>query len=205
MLVMSAALILPVLSGCTTAPAAPAPASPVPAADTPTVPDIPTTDAGIGNVTRQAVVAPVRVQFERLGISMQVVPEALDARGGMGLPSNSQVAGWYRFSPGLRQTQGATVLAAHIDAVQGGIGPFSRLKNAVAGDSITLTGDDGSTAIYTVTELRQIGKIDAPMAEVFDVAGPARLMLVTCGGVFNAKTGHYLDNVIVTATPLVTP
>ena len=40
------------------------------------------------------------------------------------------------------------------------------------------------------------------MADVFDTSGAPRLSLVTCGGVFNSQTGHYLDNVIVTATPV---
>jgi hypothetical protein len=31
--------------------------------------------------------------------------------------------------------------------------------------------------------------------------GPPKLALVTCGGPFVSATGHYLDNVIVWATP----
>jgi len=53
-----------------------------------------------------------------------------------------------------------------------------------------------------VRELRQVGKIDAPMADIFETTGAPKLSLVTCGGAFNSKTGHYLDNVIVTATPV---
>ena len=36
---------------------------------------------------------------------------------------------------------------------------------------------------------------------VFARSGPARLVLVTCGGPFDAATGHYLDVVVVTAVP----
>ncbi|MBC7403344.1 MAG: class F sortase, partial [Microbacteriaceae bacterium] len=105
-----------------------------------------------------------------------------------------------RYSPGLAAQKGATVIAAHIDSRHDGIGPFSRLKNATAGDTITVYGSDGSAVAYTVTQLRQVGKIDAPMADVFDTSGAPRLSVVTCGGAFNSQTGHYLDNVIVTAT-----
>jgi hypothetical protein len=196
-------LALPVLAGCTASPASTArPTVSVTAAPQATVPDIPRVDASLGSLTAPAVVAPVRIRVDRLGIDMRVTAEGLDAQGAMALPANAADAGWYRFSPGLAARNGATVIAAHIDSRHDGIGPFSRLKNATAGDTITIVGADGSTVAYTVTELRQVGKIDAPMADVFDTSGSPRLSLVTCGGVFNSKTGHYLDNVIVTATPV---
>ena len=37
-------------------------------------------------------------------------------------------------------------------------------------------------------------------AGLFLNSGPPKLALVTCGGPFDAATGHYLDNVIVWAT-----
>ena len=196
-------LALPVLAGCTTAslPTARPTVSAVPSPRA-TAPEIPTVDASLGSLSPAAVVAPVRIRFDRLGIDMTVTAEGLDAKGAMALPANAADAGWYRFSPGLAAREGATVIAAHIDSWHDGIGPFSTLKNATAGDSITVYGADGSTVAYTVSELRQVGKIDAPLADVFETSGPPRLSLVTCGGAFNSKTGHYLDNVIVTATPV---
>ncbi|WP_231369217.1 class F sortase [Frigoribacterium sp. CG_9.8] len=206
---LAVCLALPVLAGCTAvtgtgvagtaAPRSTASATPPPAAS---VPRIPTADASLTANAAAVVVAPVRIQLDRLGIDMKVTSEGLDADGAMALPPNAADAGWYRYSPGVNSRAGATVIAAHIDSRDDGIGPFSRLRNATAGDRLTLTGADGSTVAYTVTELRQVGKIDAPMAEVFDTAGAPRLSLVTCGGSYNSKTGHYVDNVIVTATPV---
>jgi hypothetical protein len=37
---------------------------------------------------------------------------------------------------------------------------------------------------------------------VFDRRGPARLVLVTCGGRFDTTTKHFLDNIVVTAVPV---
>jgi len=198
-------LALPVLAGCSAAPTVSPSARPTVSATPsprPTAPDVPKMDASVGSVTAATVIAPVRIRFDRLGIDMSITAEGLDAKGAMALPDNAADAGWYKFSPGLAAKEGATVVAAHIDSRHDGIGPFSKLKNAVAGD---VFGADGSTAAYTVSELRQVGKIDAPMGEVFDMSGPPRLSLVTCGGVFNSNTGHYLDNIIVTATPVATP
>lgn len=205
------ALVLPALAACSPlAGEAPAegrasgsvspPATPS-ATPSPVLPEVARSNAALGSAPVQTLDAPVHLRFERLSVDMTVTPESVDAAGAMALPKNAADAGWYRFSPGLGEATGATVIAAHIDSWHDGIGPFSRLKNAVAGDTLTLSGSSGSTDEYTVTEVRQVGKIDAPMAEVFDLTGPPRVALVTCGGVFNSKTGHYLDNVIVTAVP----
>ena len=60
----------------------------------------------------------------------------------------------------------------------------------------------GQVRSYAVTSQETTGKVDVEWASVFDRSGPARLVLVTCGGEFDYSTRHYLSNVIVTATPL---
>lgn len=201
-------LALPVLVGCSAVPADPGDAqgstesaTPSPRADPPAavVPAVPVSDAGLGALATPSTVTPVRIALPDLGIDMGVEAEGIDQEGAMALPKNAATAGWYRYGPGLREAAGATVIAAHVDSPHDGVGPFSRLKDAAVGSVVNVTADDGSTVAYTVTEVRSVGKIDAPMAEVFDRAGSPRLTLVTCGGVFDYDTGHYVDNVIVTA------
>lgn len=43
-------------------------------------------------------------------------------------------------------------------------------------------------------------KADLPL-DVWSQTGPARLMLVTCGGPFDSSIGRYRDNIVVTAVP----
>ena len=38
--------------------------------------------------------------------------------------------------------------------------------------------------------------------EIYSLRGPARLVLVTCGGPFNERVGSYRDNIVVTAVPV---
>lgn len=204
-------LALPLLAGCSAAEArvaspAPEPSpsatpSPSPSA-TVTVPQIETRDASIGSAPAAATVAPVRLSIPELDIDMRVDAMGLDRDGAMALPDNASDAGWYKFGPGVAGAAGATVIAAHIDSRHDGIGPFSRLKDASQGSIITVAGSDGSRVDYVVTEVRSVGKIDAPMAEVFDRSGEPRLTLVTCGGEFDSSTGHYIDNIILTAVPV---
>ena len=198
-------LVLPVLAGCSAVPTdaedAQGPTAPTSNADPPAavVPAVPISNAGLGALATAATVTPVRIALPDLGIDMEIEAEGIDQEGAMALPKNAATAGWYRFGPGLRETAGATVIAAHVDSPHDGVGPFSRLKDAAVGSLVNVSADDGSTVAYTVTEVRSVGKIGAPMAEVFDRAGSPRLTLVTCGGVFDYDTGHYVDNVIVTA------
>ena len=175
-------------------------ASPTAPTDPPAVPDIPTADAELA--APAVVVSPVRLVIPQLGIDMDIEAMGLDADGAMALPADAATAGWYRFGPGVHAPAGATVVAAHIDSWHDGIGPFSRLDDLARGGEIELAGSDGTSASYVVSEVRAVGKIDAPMAEVFDRGGEPRLTLVTCGGVFDSSTGHYVDNIIVTATPV---
>jgi hypothetical protein len=52
-----------------------------------------------------------------------------------------------------------------------------------------------------VASVRSYLKSKLPTS-VFRRTGPARLVLVTCGGPFDAATGHYRDDVVVTAVPV---
>lgn len=206
--VVALVLVLPVLAGCSAGPvSAPDAREPSPSVTAtppaPEVPDVPLADAGLDSLAAVTRVTPVRVALRDLSIDMAVEAEGLDDEGAMALPENAATAGWYRFGPGLKEVAGATVIAAHIDSRHDGIGPFSRLKDVAIGSVVDVTADDGSVVSYTVSEVRSVGKIVAPMAEVFDRAGAPRLTLVTCGGAFDSESGHYVDNVIVTAVPVV--
>ncbi len=197
-------LALPLLDGCAAAEAPVASAAPEPSqspSSSAAVPEIATRDASIGSAQAAATVAPVRLSIPQLNIDMRIDAMGLDGDGAMALPDNASDAGWYKFGPGVANEAGATVIAAHVDSRHDGIGPFSRLKDASPGSTISVAGSDGSTVDYVVTEVRSVGKIDAPMAEVFDRAGDPRLTLVTCGGEFDSSTGHYVDNIILTAIP----
>ena len=63
-----------------------------------------------------------------------------------------------------------------------------------------MTSDDGKTRNYRVSTMRRTRKAKLPES-IFSRTGRRRLVLVTCGGPFNTATGHYRDNVIVTAFP----
>ncbi len=63
-----------------------------------------------------------------------------------------------------------------------------------------MTSDDGRTRAYRVSTMQRVRKAALPES-IYSRTGRRRLVLVTCGGPFNAANGHYRDNLIVTAFP----
>ena len=81
-----------------------------------------------------------------------------------------------------------------------GEGAFFRLHLARRGDRVRIASAGGHTFEYRVVSVRNYLKSALP-ASVFSRKGSSRLVLVTCGGPFDPLTGHYRDNVVVTAVP----
>jgi hypothetical protein len=59
---------------------------------------------------------------------------------------------------------------------------------------------DGAIITFVVTSVVQYAKAQFPAQEVYQSQGTSELHLVTCGGVFDEATGHYLSNVVVYTT-----
>ena len=144
---------------------------------------------------------PVRLTVADLDVDMVVVETGTAPDGTMSLPASGTEAGWYRFGSAPASPSGTTVLASHVDTRAEGLGPFARLREAQVGTAVTVTDADGTVHTYTVSSVERIAKDKVPLDDVFDRAGPPRLVLLTCGGAWDTATGHYEDNVIVTAVP----
>ncbi|WP_406829775.1 class F sortase [Pedococcus sp. KACC 23699] len=144
---------------------------------------------------------PSRLEVPQLGARMVVEAVGVDRRGDMGIPPDPRIAGWYRFGASPGSAHGATVLAAHVDDRTYGIGPLARLSTLRRGDAVTVMV--GATVHrYRVTTVLRLDKDSLDTAALFDLDGPARLHLVTCGGAFDPATGHYEDNIVVVASPV---
>ncbi len=167
----------------TTAPPAPAPSSPpVPRSGT----------------RRTDVGEPTRLRVPAIAVDTSIMPVGMQADGQMEVPPAALV-GWYRLGP-RPGAPGSAVLAAHID-YGGRRGAFFALPRVQVGNVVLVTESDGIERRYVVTERAQIAKTEVDLSRYFTNEGPARLTLITCGGVFNGSSGHYRDNIIITAVP----
>lgn len=81
-----------------------------------------------------------------------------------------------------------------------GAGALFHLAELRPGDPVLLATNAGQTLRYTVRAVRGYAKRDLPEA-VFARTGAPRLVVITCGGSFDERTGHSADNVVAYETP----
>ena len=144
-----------------------------------------------------AKATPVRVRAPAAGIDAAVTGTGLDAVGGLAVPADPSVAGWYDRGP-LPGEPGPAVLAGHVDWA-GRPAVFQGLHRLAPGDEVVLDRADGSSVRFAVDRVVQVGKDAFPTREVYGPVAGAELRLITCGGAFERATGGYTDNVIVFA------
>ncbi|SEG10103.1 Sortase family protein [Thermomonospora echinospora] len=147
---------------------------------------------------------PVSITIPRLGVSAPVSRLGLRRDGTIEEPplSEPNLTGWYEEGPTPGEA-GPSVILGHVDANRRAA-VFHRLGELRPGDRIEVTRRDGSVAVFAVQRLVRVAKDRFPgeliYAEDIDYSA---LRLVTCGGAFDSRSGHYVDNVIA-FTRLVT-
>ncbi|MFD7914131.1 class F sortase [Streptomyces sp. NPDC059752] len=186
-----APLALAALTGCGGAPAAgqaPAPhvtpASAAPA-EAPAAAPMPASE-------------PVRVRIPSAGVDASpVLGLGLAADGTVEVPSvaDADKIGWYTKGVTPGQT-GPAVLIGHFDTARGPavLKDVSRVRT---GEEITVSRADGTTAVFRVRELEQVGKNEFPTAKVYGDTARPELRVITCGG--ELTDGHRPDNIILYA------
>ncbi len=143
-------------------------------------------------------VAPRELRIPALKLDATVSAAGVDpATGDFAVPPSIDHVGWYKFGPGATATTGSIVVAGHVDSAAQGAGAFFRLGSLKPGDRIYL-----DRRAFTVVARERYAKTNIPLEKYFARDGAVRLTLITCGGRFDSKTGHYQDNVVVTATPV---
>ncbi|WP_143517101.1 class F sortase [Pseudonocardia sp. MH-G8] len=144
---------------------------------------------------------PVELSLPARDVRAPVVAVTTGPAGALLVPEPPSTVGWWSPSALAGSTVGSTVVAGHVDSRDAGLGALAVLRHVGAGEEIVLRGADGRDIAYRVTARRQYVKAELP-PEVFDAGGPARLVLITCGGAFDRSTRHYEDNVVVFAEPI---
>jgi Sortase domain len=96
---------------------------------------------------------------------------------------------------------GVALIAGHIDSAAAGPGALYNLKDLKSGDIAEITDSSGTRSSWVVSAPPVTTlKTELPPS-LWVTTGAPKLALVSCGGPFDSGTGHYLDNVIVWATP----
>jgi hypothetical protein len=147
---------------------------------------------------------PILLHIEQLGVSATVRSVGVMPDGGMEIPEDVHLVGWYaaasrRVSPG---DPGTAVIAGHRDSRVQGAGALHDLSELEHGQRIEVVHLDGSVSTWQVDELLTTPRDELPTELLFARDGPPRLALVTCGGTFDRRTRSYSHNTIVVASPV---
>lgn len=175
----------------------PSPSPTVPITDTPSPTPVPTPPLGD---------SPYQMEITRIGVDAPVQAFGLDENAVPEVPTGdnaAQVVAWYDFSakPG---TGSNAVFAGHV--TWNGTAVFYNLVSLAAGDEIDLTGQDGTTLKYVVSEVFSVNPSIDPHAK--DVMLPTPddvLTIITCNGTFSDDPndhvfgGNYDERLVVRA------
>jgi sortase (surface protein transpeptidase) len=137
---------------------------------------------------------PVRVVIPTLDVDADIVPVGLKNGSEMEVPTVGTV-GWYKLGA-LPGAAGPAVLVSHV-SWQGKKGAFYYLKNLKPGDQVEVYDKSGDHAVFQVDSSETILKTKLPAERIWNQTEQSVIRLITCGGAYDSKTGHYLSNVIV--------
>ena len=158
--------------------------------------------------------APNRLVIPALGVRAPLVAAGAVGRPGsatLSIPADIHTVAWWDgdFSTGRHERvplpgdPGVALVAGHVDSAAAGPGALYNLGHLQVGDVVRVTVL-GRTTTWRVARPSELTPKTALPRALFRSTGPARLAIVTCGGGFDAATGHYLDNVIVWMAPAQT-
>ena len=131
-----------------------------------------------------------------------VDPVATLPDGSLALPEDPRRLGWWTGGSAIGAPYGSAVLAGHLDSREHGLGFAARLTGLRVGDAVVVSDPDQALryrvqARYLLPRTRL-----SALTALFSDRGPARLVMITCGGAYDHERGAYADNLVVEATPV---
>lgn len=144
---------------------------------------------------------PVSIVIPAIGVKSRLLRLGVSTDGAMqvpALPGQADEAAWYEHSAAPGQI-GASVIEGHVDSYEGPA-VFFRLGALRPGNRIDVRLADGVTAIFRVNGVRVYAKSRFPARAVYGADNYAALRLITCSGVFDYATRHYLSSMVVFAS-----
>jgi sortase (surface protein transpeptidase) len=140
--------------------------------------------------------APVGISIPAIGVDARVVGVGLRPDGAMEVPA-VDLAGWYERGP-RPGDPGPAVIVGHVDSRKGPA-VFYRLRQLHRDERILVRRAGGTTSAFTIETVERQPKSALPVGRIWNRTTEPVLRLITCGGSFDAASGHYRDNVIVYA------
>ncbi len=138
---------------------------------------------------------PIHLWIPTLKLSVPLSVLGLEPNGAVQVPTNFNEPGWYKFGPSPGE-RGSAVILGHVDTFRGPA-VFFYLRDLRPGNQVIVQLADHKIVHFAVLGLRMYTKAQFPERVVYGPRSYSALQLVTCGGVFDHVTGHYLSNLVV--------
>lgn len=141
---------------------------------------------------------PGTIRIPAIGVTSVVTQIGENPDGTIAVPQpgpDYNKAAWYKYSPTPGQL-GPSIIEGHVDSAKQGPSVFYRLGDLRPGNEVDVTLADGRVAVFTIDGVRSYPKDQFPTQVVYGNTNDPALRLLTCGGNFDASTGHYLDNIV---------
>jgi hypothetical protein len=150
--------------------------------------------------TPMARSVPVAIYIPHIGVRAKIISLGLASGGVVRVPPLTRpfITSWYDRGP-TPGAPGAAVIFGHVDSAAVGPAVFYRLGDLRPGDLVYVTLQDRRTALFRVYSAALYRKAEFPDQAIYGYTSWPSLRLVTCGGQFDAATGHYLSNTVVFA------
>ncbi|MBD8061089.1 class F sortase [Oceanitalea stevensii] len=175
----------------------------VPVSSSVTVPDVAGLAWAVPGAVSAVAHAPTPVPPAAVtlaGVAAEVVAVGVLPSGELQLPEDPSRVGWWAAGAVPGQGEGTVVLAGHMDGLRRD-GAMSALLDVASGDVVSLEDSRGGAHEYRVVE-RSTTPQESLDPSLFTTDGAHRLVLVTCGGTYDAATGRYSENIVVVAEPV---
>jgi hypothetical protein len=117
----------------------------------------------------------------------------------MQIPLDPRRVGWWSGGAAPGDSSGTTVIVGHVN-YSGVTGTLATIASLRPGAHVTIA-EPQRTLRYAIAAVHTYPKTTGLPSEVFTRTGPARLVLITCGGPFDSTTGNYEDNIVAYARP----
>ncbi|HEX6445689.1 MAG TPA: class F sortase, partial [Streptosporangiales bacterium] len=121
--------------------------------------------------------------------------------GRLDVPDSARSVVWWAYGAAPGEAQGTVVLAGHVSWA-GRWGRFGSLTRLRPGARVYVDRADGRRVGYRVASVTEVAKARLDRLGVFRTGGRPALVLLTCGGHWDATRRSYDDNVVVRAVPV---
>jgi sortase (surface protein transpeptidase) len=154
---------------------------------------------GLTTAAREAPEVPVAIEIPDAEVNAEIeINKIVD--GQMLDPTGPWIVSWYEGTGLLHEPDRNLLMSGHVD--YWGVGPaiFRNVASLPEGAEVTVYGDKGGAATYSVEYVKRISANTVTPEELAEITGATdyeAITLITCGGTFDYAAGEYLERDII--------